>query len=34
MHIYKRWPAPNETLRLERQQFLTKIGFTAPLEWL
>jgi glycosyltransferase involved in cell wall biosynthesis len=34
MHIYKRWPAPNEALRLQRQQFLTQIGFTAPLEWL
>ena len=34
MHIYKRWPAPNDALRLQRQQFLTNIGFTAPLEWL
>ncbi len=34
MHIYKRWPAPNDALRRQRQQFLTNIGFTAPLEWL
>lgn len=34
MHIYKRWPAPNDALRLQRQQLLTQIGFTAPLEWL
>ena len=34
MHIYKRWPAPNEALRQQRQQLLTQIGFTAPLEWL
>ena len=34
LHIYKRWPAPNEALRLQRQQFLTQIGFTPPLEWV
>lgn len=34
LSIYKKWRAPTEALKLERQKLLTSVGFTPPLEWL
>ncbi len=34
LSIYKKWPAPNAHVRLQRQQLLASAGQSVPLEWL
>jgi len=34
LSIYKKWPAPNPSVRLRRQQLLASAGQNVPLEWL
>jgi len=34
LHIYRRWPAPDDTLRKKRQELLQSAGLNVPLEWL
>jgi glycosyltransferase involved in cell wall biosynthesis len=34
LSIYKKWPAPTEDLKRERQALLAGAGFKPPLEWL
>jgi glycosyltransferase involved in cell wall biosynthesis len=34
LHIYRRWPAPNDELRLKRQKLLESAGLALPIEWL
>ena len=34
LHIYRRWPAPNDALKQKRQQLLQSAGLGVPLEWL
>lgn len=33
LHIYKRWPAPTQALKIARQNLLTSAGLTLPLDW-
>jgi len=34
LHIYRRWPAPDDDLQSERQEYLAELGMRVPLEWL
>jgi hypothetical protein len=34
LSIYKKWPAPSQSVRLRRQQLLASAGQNVPLEWL
>jgi glycosyltransferase involved in cell wall biosynthesis len=34
LHIYRRWPAPDDSLRKKRQALLQSAGLGVPLEWL
>ncbi|MEY2701107.1 MAG: hypothetical protein RIQ52_1862 [Pseudomonadota bacterium] len=33
LHIYRRWPAPDDSIRQQRQALLASVGMNLPMDW-